>query len=68
MNDISLPWQLLFVILSGWVHRRQQQIIEFQNSQIISLMQNQWKKRVLLTNDVCWPSKAKPLAAKHCGS
>ncbi|MCH7989322.1 MAG: hypothetical protein IID46_09265 [Planctomycetes bacterium] len=51
MNAILQPWQLLFAILSGWFHRRQQQIIEFQNSEIISLMQSQGKKRILLTDD-----------------
>ena len=51
MNDILQPWQLLFAILSGWVHRRQQQIIEFQNTEIMSLMQSQGKKRILLTDD-----------------
>ena len=51
MNVVLQPWQLLFAVLSGWVHRRQQQIIEFQNSQIISLMQSQGKKRILLTDD-----------------
>ena len=51
MNTILQPWQLLFAILSGWVHRRQQQIIEFQSSEIISLMQCQGKKRILLTDD-----------------
>ncbi|MCH7685308.1 MAG: DDE-type integrase/transposase/recombinase [Planctomycetes bacterium] len=45
------PWQLLFTILSGWIHRRQQEIIEFQNTEIISLMQSQGKKRILLTHD-----------------
>ena len=40
MTDILQPWQLMLAILSGWIHRRQQQIIEFQNSQIIYLMQN----------------------------
>ena len=51
MTDILQPWQLLLAILSGWIHRRQQQIIEFQNSQIVSLMQNQGKKRILLTDE-----------------
>ena len=51
MNAILQPWQLLFAILAGWVERRQQQIIEFQNSMIVSLMQSQGKKRVLLTDD-----------------
>ena len=51
MNDFLQPWQLLFAILSGWVHRRQQEIIEFQNAEIISLMQSLGKKRLLLTDD-----------------
>jgi len=51
MNVILQPWQLLLAIVSGWVHGRQQQIIEFQNTQIISLMQIQGKKRILLTDD-----------------
>ena len=51
MNAILQPWQLLFAILAGWVERRQQQIIEFQNSMIVSLMQSQGKKRILLTDD-----------------
>ena len=51
MTDILQPWQLPLAILSGWIHRRQQQIIEFQNSQIVSLMQNQGKKRILLTDE-----------------
>ena len=51
MNYVLQPWQLAFAILSGWVHQRQQQIIEFQDSMIISLMQSQGKKRILLTDD-----------------
>jgi len=51
MNYVLQPWQLAFAILSGWVHQRQQQIIEFQDSMIISLMQSQGKKRLLLTDD-----------------
>jgi len=38
MSFILKPWQLLFAILSGWIHHRQQQIIEFQNAEILSLM------------------------------
>ena len=51
MNIVLQPWQLVFAILSGWVHQRQQQIIEFQDSMIISLMQSQGKKRILLTDN-----------------
>ena len=46
MNVVLQPWQLLFAILYGWMHSRQQQIIEFQNDQLISLMKSQGKKRV----------------------
>ena len=42
MNVVLQPWQLLFAILSGWIHSRQQQIIEFQNDQLISLMKSQY--------------------------
>ncbi len=51
MNFVLQPWQLLFAILSGWIHHRQQQIIEFQNDQIQSLLKQWGKKRILLTDD-----------------
>ena len=38
MNVVLQPWQLLFAILSGWIHSRQQQIIEFQNDQVEALL------------------------------
>ena len=42
---------LIWDVLPNWVHRRPQQIIELQNSMIISLMQFQGTKRILLTDD-----------------
>ena len=51
MNLILQPWQLLFVIFCGWVHRRQTEIIEFQDAEIRSLLQQLSKKRILLTDD-----------------
>lgn len=51
MSFILQPWQLLFAILSGWIHHRQQLIIEFQNAEILSLMESQGKKRILLNDD-----------------
>ena len=39
MNFVLRPWQLFFLILSGWVNRRQQEIIEFQNAQIQALIE-----------------------------
>jgi transposase len=38
-------------MLSGWVNRRQQEIIDFQNAQIRTLMEQSGKKRILLTDD-----------------
>ena len=29
MNYVFKPWHILFLALAGWVHREQQQIIEF---------------------------------------
>jgi len=34
VNSVLRPWHLVLLILSGWVNRRQQEIIEFQNAQI----------------------------------
>jgi transposase InsO family protein len=51
MSFVLQPWQLLFAILSGMVHRRQQEIIEFQNSEIMALLDAHGKKRILLTDE-----------------
>jgi hypothetical protein len=39
MSFVLRPWQLFFLILSGWVNRQQQEIIEFQNAQIQALIE-----------------------------
>jgi len=51
MNTVLQPWQFLLVFLAGWVNRRQQEIIEFQNAQIRALMKKLGRKRILLTDD-----------------
>ena len=51
MSFVLQPWQLLLTILSGMVHRRQQEIIEFQNSEIMALLDTHGKKRILLTDE-----------------
>jgi putative transposase len=51
MSFILHPWQLLLVILAGWVHQHQQQIIEFQRTAIDVLKENAGKKRILLNDD-----------------
>ena len=47
MISVLHPWQLLLAILSGWVNQCQQEIIEFQNTQITALMQTLGQKRLL---------------------
>jgi len=51
MNFILKPWQLFFLILSGWVNHQQQDILEFQNAQIRTLMDRMGRKRILLSDD-----------------
>ena len=51
MNFVLQPWQLLVFILAGWLQRRQQQIIEFQNEQIKTCLRAHGKKRIRLTDD-----------------
>ncbi len=51
MHTVLQPLDFLLVILAGWLQYRQQQIIEFQNDQIMSLLKQLGKKRILLTDD-----------------
>ena len=51
MRFILQPWQLFFLILSGWVNREQQSMIEIQKAQIRILMQKMGRKRILLSDD-----------------
>ena len=51
MNFVLQPWQFFVAILVGWVHREQQKIIEFYQTQLDAVMKAQGKKRVPLTDD-----------------
>jgi putative transposase len=51
MSFVLQPWQFFFLILAGWVHREQQKIIEFYQTQLDALMKAQGKKRIRLTDD-----------------
>jgi hypothetical protein len=51
MSFILRPWQLFFLILSGLVNSKQQEIIEFQPAQIRAIMDRMGRKRILLTDD-----------------
>ncbi len=51
MSFILQPWQLLLVILAGWMSRQQQQVIEYLRTENQVLKEKLGKKRVLLTDD-----------------
>ncbi|MFT5410149.1 MAG: putative transposase [Verrucomicrobiales bacterium] len=50
MDFILRPWPLFFLILSGLMNRRQQEIIECQNAQIPILMDKMGRRRILLSD------------------
>ena len=50
MSFILQPWQLLFMVFASWVHREQQQIIEFYQTELEAVMKAQGKKRLPLTD------------------
>lgn len=51
MTFILQPWQLLLVILAGWMNQPQQQIIEFQRKEIEVLKKGLGKKRLILNDE-----------------
>ncbi len=51
MTFLLHPWRLLLVILAGWVNQQQQQIIDFQRTEIDVLKEKLGKKRILLNDD-----------------
>ncbi|MGO9115001.1 MAG: hypothetical protein ACLP9L_37800 [Thermoguttaceae bacterium] len=46
MTFLLHPWQLLLVIVAGWVNQQQQQIIDFQRTAIDVLKEKLGKKRL----------------------
>src|SRR6266404_8123417 len=51
MHFVMQPWQLLFVILAGWVNRQQQQVIEYLRTENQILKEKLGKRRILLNDD-----------------
>src|SRR3990172_12642579 len=51
MSFILYPWQLLLVVLAGWVNQQQQQIIDFQRTEIEVLKEKLGKRRIILNDD-----------------
>ena len=51
MSFVLHPWQLLLVVLAGWINRQQQEVIEYLRTENAVLREKLGKKRVLLNND-----------------
>ena len=51
MPFILHPWQLLLVILAGWINQRRERIVEFQRTEIEVLKDKLGKKRIILNDD-----------------
>jgi putative transposase len=51
MNFVLQPWQLLFFILTGWVNRRQQEVVEYLRTENQVLKESFGERRILLNDD-----------------
>jgi transposase InsO family protein len=51
MNFVLQPWQLLVIILTGWLNRQQQAVIDFLLTQVQVLKETHGKRRIRLSDD-----------------
>jgi hypothetical protein len=51
MSFILQPWQLFFMILAGWVNRKQQETIDYLRTENQVLKETHGEKRILLNDD-----------------
>ena len=69
MNFVLRPWQLLLLILAGWINRDQQDAIEYLLTENQVLREKLGKGRILLNDDQRrrWAVKGKVLGRKSLG-
>ena len=69
MNFVLRPWQLLLLILAGWINRDQQDAIEYLLTENQVLREKLGKRRILLNDDQRrrWAVKGKVLGRKSLG-
>ena len=51
MKSLLQPWQLLLLILAGWINRRQQDAVEYLLTENRILREKLGRKRILLNDD-----------------
>jgi hypothetical protein len=51
LTFILQPWQLLLLIVAGWINRQQQQIIDYLRTENQVLKEKLGKRHILLSDD-----------------
>ena len=51
MSFVLQPWQLLVMIVAGWINRQQQEVIEYLRTENQILKESHGKKRIRLNDD-----------------
>ena len=66
MKPLLQPWQLLLLILAGWINHREQDVIEYLRAENRMLRKKLGKKRIVLDDDQrrCLAVKGKILGRK----
>jgi len=66
MNFVLQPWQLLLLILAGWINRKQQNVIDYLKTENEVPEKNSAKNGFCsaMINVGVWPSRGKSLVAK----
>ena len=66
MKPLLQPWQLLLLILAGWINHREQDVIEYLRAENRVLRKKLGKKRIVLDDDQrrCLAVKGKILGRK----
>jgi len=64
MKSLLQPWQLLLLILAGWINHREQEVIEYLRAENRVLREKLGKKRILLNDD---PGSNRPRRAVAAG-
>ena len=51
VKELLQPWQLLLLVLAGWVNRQQQDVIEYLQAEDRVMRQKLGKRRILLNDE-----------------
>ena len=51
MNFVLKPWQFALIVIAGWMHREQQQVIEYLRTENSVLPEKLVKSRILLSDE-----------------